>query len=177
MLNNYDFMGIICMDIRFISKNTNGGPSTNTAHMRLAISQDWDRKSHDKSSVFFCTVICFGKMAAYIHKYGRKGDLIVGRGYLRNGHWKNDANEDCYSTDVVAERIYLYILNDPRRKKYADKNGGKLPNFKVDYVEPGAVYSQIYGYNRTRPNDCKPIIDGIPEEPPDDMIFHEWGKK
>ena len=175
MLNDYSFMGVICLPIRFIPYNKDSGPRTDIATLRIGVQQDWDRKVHSTTNTFFSTVICYGKMAKYIHKYGRKGDLIVGRGYLRNGHWKDRDNQDCYSTDIVCERIYLYVLNDPNtRRKY--KYYGKDPDFKVEYVEPGATgyYTQMYGYNRTRPNDHRPLIEGTPPVPPDETVFPEW---
>lgn len=177
MLNRFDFMGIIISDIRFLPKFEVGN-STEIAHARLCIPQDWDIKIHDKSNAFFCTVICYGKLASYIAKWGQKNDLVVGSGHLRNSHWKTKSGEERYSTDVVAEKLYLYVLSDPRRKKYAEENGGEMPKFSA-YHEPGVDPTYFFTMERVKTNntEAEPLIDGTVTQVPDDTKFPNWSEK
>lgn len=177
MLNDFSFMGIIVKDIRILHSDRSS-EEPDVAHMRIAIPQDYDIKSRDKSDSFFCTVICFGKLARYISKYGKKGDVIVGRGHLRNSRWMSKTGEECSTIDIMAERIYIYQLNKGRLEKESN-----IVNSNNDLEERKRSNNRnieyLYNFGRIKLDTyAEPIVDGVlPTEVIDNTIFTPWMEK
>jgi len=71
-----------------------------------------------KPRAYFFRVVCSGKLAMWVSKYGRVGDLICVEGKLKHRSWRDPAGGFHDTTETWAEAIiFLAHPKGPKGKK------------------------------------------------------------
>ena len=84
-----------------ISRNS----ETAVAHFSLAVNRRKNREGVEEAD--FPRITLFGGLADFSEKYVRKGKMIQVTGRIQTGSYTNKDGEKVYTTDVVADRLFI----------------------------------------------------------------------
>ena len=85
-------------------------PSGNAvANIRLATNEVYKDKTsgQNQESTEWHRVVLFGKLAEIVGQYVQKGRLIYVEGRIRTNKWQDQAGQDRYTTEIVANEMQL----------------------------------------------------------------------
>ncbi len=79
------------------------------ANLRLATSEQWrDRNTGESQErTEWHRVVFFGKLAEIVQQYLRKGSKIYVEGRLQTRKWQDQAGQDRYTTEIVADAMQM----------------------------------------------------------------------
>lgn len=82
---------------------------TDLAVFRVATNHAWrDRKSKElKESVEFHPIIAWGKLAAVVNKYLKKGSKVYLEGRIATRSWDDDAGVKKYMTEIIVNNLIM----------------------------------------------------------------------
>lgn len=75
------------------------------AHFSLAVNRRKNREGVEEAD--FPRITLFGGLADFSEKYVRKGKMIQVAGRIQTGSYTNKDGEKVYTTDVVADRLFI----------------------------------------------------------------------
>ena len=84
-----------------VSRNS----ETAVAHFSMAVNRRKNREGVEEAD--FPRITLFGGLADFSEKYVRKGKMIQVTGRIQTGSYTNKDGEKVYTTDVVADRLFI----------------------------------------------------------------------
>lgn len=102
-INRVDLMGNITRDIelRHTSSGTSVCSFTIATNRRYRVEDEW------KEETQFHNVVAWANQAEQLSQRAKKGTRIYVEGRLQTRSWQNDAGEQRYTTEIIANRIIL----------------------------------------------------------------------
>lgn len=98
-MNNVCMTGRICADLEL--RQTDSGHAV--TQFRIAV-----RRPHAKEDITdFFNIVAWRQSAEFIHKYGKKGDMIAVDGILCNREYTNQEGQKRYITEIVADNVSI----------------------------------------------------------------------
>lgn len=98
-MNNNNYIGNICTDIKLHGENNN------VAKFMIAVRRNFKNKQTDKYESDFIPVIAFGKTAEIIANNFEKGKQIGITGRYQSGSYENNEGKKIYTHDIVVNDI------------------------------------------------------------------------
>lgn len=143
-MNTVTIMGRLTRDpeIRYTGE-------TKIANFSIAIDRA-PRKDGTKDTDF-PRCVAFGKTADIVEAYCRKGARLAVQGRIQTGRYENKNGETVYTTDVVAERVF--VIDWPERDQ-----SESYPQAQT-YQQPQMTYSGGYGQPGV---NAQPQQQGLP---------------
>ncbi|MDF2690818.1 MAG: single-strand binding protein [Gammaproteobacteria bacterium] len=78
------------------------------ANLRLATNDGYkDKNGQFQESTEWHRVVLFGRLAEIAGQYLQKGRLVYVEGRIRTNKWQDQAGQDRYSTEIVANEMQL----------------------------------------------------------------------
>lgn len=111
---------------------------TKIANFDLAIDRP-PRKDGTKDTDY-PRCVAFGKTADIVERYCRKGARAVVQGRIQTGRYENRNGDTVYTTDVVAERVF--VIDWPEQEK---AQSYQQEDVRMWGGEPAVTYSGGYG--------------------------------
>lgn len=126
MLNKAQLIGHLGRDPEVRqSKNGQGA----VANLTLATSERWkDKAGEAQERTEWHRVVLFGRTAEVAGEYLSKGALVYIEGRLQTRQWQDDAGQDRYTTEIVADKMKML-----GSKNGAAGQGQKAPASKADF--------------------------------------------
>lgn len=78
---------------------------TNKPVGRFTLAVDRTFKQEGQPDADFVSCICFGKIAEFIEKFGRRGVKFIIEGRIQTGSYTNKDGQKVYTTDVIIEHM------------------------------------------------------------------------
>ena len=98
-MNNNNYIGNICTDIKLHGENNN------VAKFMIAVRRNFKNKQTDEYESDFIPMIAFGKTAEIIANNFEKGKQIGITGRYQSGSYENNEGKKIYTHDIVVNDI------------------------------------------------------------------------
>lgn len=98
-MNNNNYIGNICTDIKLHGENNN------VAKFMIAVRRNFKNKQTDEYESDFIPMIAFGKTAEIISNNFEKGKQIGITGRYQSGSYENNEGKKIYTHDIVVNDI------------------------------------------------------------------------
>lgn len=87
--------------------------------VRLSLATSRSRKVENEwvEETDWHRVVCFGKLAEYLAKHARSGQIATVTGSIRYNKWTDRNGIDRWSTEIMADKVIL--AESPRKPAYA----------------------------------------------------------
>jgi len=82
------------------------GSGSEYCHFTIAVDREYTKKSEERKADFVdCST--FGKQAAFVEKYFKKGDGIAVVGRLESNKWTDKEGKNRVSWGITVDRVYF----------------------------------------------------------------------
>jgi single-strand DNA-binding protein len=126
MLNHIVIMGRLTRDPEL--RRTGTGVAV--ASFTVAVDRDFADKQSGEKETDFIECVAWRNTAEFVSKYFSKGRMAVVSGRLQVRKWKNDAGENRYTTEIVADNVYFGDSKKEQTEQQPDGFAGGEPEYK-----------------------------------------------
>jgi len=104
MLNKIIIMGRLVADTELRQTASN----VSNVKFTVAVDRNYTPQGQEKQTDFI-SVVAWRQTAEFINKYFSKGSMIVVEGSLQTGSFTDKNGVKRYTTDVIAEQVYVSL--------------------------------------------------------------------
>ena len=126
MLNHIVIMGRLTKDPELRRTGTGVAVTSFT----VAVDRDFADKQSGEKETDFIECVAWRQTGEFVSKYFSKGRMAVVSGRLQVRKWKNDAGENRYTTEIVADNVYFGDSKKEQTEYQSDGFAGGEPEYK-----------------------------------------------